>query len=96
MHFSGCLEYDISYDGNDVNDGVKEERHRPDDVASCRTLCKNYGNAVYFEYILPDAPGGRENRKLCWCKTSKEGRVNKTGSVSGVVACTGKNRVILA
>ena len=82
---SGCLtENDISYTGNDVNDGTSNVQS---DVASCRSSCKSMG-ANYFDFNY----GGN---KECWCKKSNAGRKQQVGVVSGETSCPGEDPFVV-
>ena len=71
--FSECLtEKDISYYGNDVNNGL--DNVQPD-VESCRASCKSMGSP-YFDFNY----GGNRG---CYCKTSNAGRRQVNGVISG-------------
>ena len=82
---SGCLtENDISYYGNDVNNGTLNVQS---DVASCRSSCKSMG-ADYFDFNY----GGN---KECWCKNSNAGRTQQVGVVSGETSCPGGDSFVV-
>ena len=79
---TNAVENDTAYKGHDVNKGREELQPN---VESCRSFCKTKYKAPYFEYIQPDSPD--KYKKSCWCKRSKDGRVEKAGSVSGNTYC---------
>lgn len=82
---SGCsTETDISYYGNDVNDGTSNVQS---DVPSCRSSCKSMG-ADYFGFNY----GGN---KQCWCKNSNAGRMQQFGVVSGETSCPGEDSFVV-
>ena len=71
--FSECLtEKDISYYGNDVNNGADNVQS---DVESCRASCKSLG-APYFDFNYAGDHG-------CWCKNSNAGRKQVNGVTGG-------------
>ena len=79
---SECLtEKDISYYGNDVNNGLENVQS---DTESCRASCKAMG-APYFDFNY----GGNHG---CYCKNSNAGRREVAG-VTGGETCqdTGNN-----
>ena len=73
---SECLtEKDISYYGNDVNNGLKNVQP---DTESCRASCKAM-RAQYFDFNY----GGNHG---CYCKYSNAGRRKVAGVMSGTTA----------
>ena len=69
---SGCFtEKDISYYGNDVNNGMSVQS----DVDSCRASCRTM-RAPYFDFNY----GGNHR---CYCKNSNAGRRKVAGVMSG-------------
>ena len=81
----GCLtENDISYYGNDVNNGTLNVQS---DVASCRSSCKSMGADYFgFNYGI---------NQQCWCKNSNAGRMQKNGIVSGETSCPGEDSFVV-
>ena len=70
---SGCLtEKDISYVGNDVNNGLYNVQL---DTEKCRASCKAMG-APYFDFNYAGNRG-------CYCKNSNAGRRKVAGVMSG-------------
>ena len=70
---SECLtEKDVSYYGNDVNNGQENVQS---DVESCRASCKAMG-ALYFDYNY-------DGNHRCYCKNSNAGRTEEAGVISG-------------
>ena len=70
---SECLtEKDISYYGNDVNNGLENVQS---DTESCRASCKAMG-APYFDFNY----GGNHG---CYCKNSNAGRKEVASVISG-------------
>ena len=89
LYLSDCIiEYGIAYKHHAVNDGLLDKQS---DEFSCRSFCKTR-RAPYFEYVKPDSSYDNGKwQKSCWCLTSKAGRVEQAGSVSGDTSCaTGK------
>ena len=72
------IEEDVSYNGNDMNDGVANVQP---DVASCRESCRPVG-AKYFGFNY----GGN---RACYCKSSNSGRIPRSGVTSGNTMCPG-------
>ena len=73
---SECMtEKDISYYGNDVNNGLKNVQP---DTESCRVSCKAM-RAQYFDFNY----GGNHG---CYCKYSNAGRRKVAGVMSGTTA----------
>ena len=71
--FSECVtEKDISYYGNDVNNGLENVQS---DTESCRASCKAMG-APYFDFNYAGNRG-------CYCKNSNAGRRKVAGVMSG-------------
>ena len=70
---SECVtEKDISYYGNDVNNGLENVQS---DTESCRASCKAMG-APYFDFNY----GGNHG---CYCKNSNAGRKEVASVISG-------------
>ena len=79
-----CLEEDISYSGNDNNNGW---HNLQPDVEHCKTYCRsNHAETLYFSWVGPTAQV-QVPIKSCWCKTSKKGRKYLNGIISGRVDC---------
>ena len=79
LHISECLtEMDISYYGNDVNDGLNNKQQN---VESCRSSCRSM-SAKYFDF-------NHSGNKGCYCKKSNAGRRVVRGVISGETMCTG-------
>ena len=89
---SECLsEKDISYRGNDVNDGTANKQPT---VESCRTSCASIG-ADYFDFVYGlgkwmelDRLEGRIGE--CYCKNSNAGRSQLSGVTAGET-CRGRS-----
>ena len=83
-------ETDISYYGNDLNNGTDDIKAS---AADCSAFCATISDAQYFEWFPLDDEW-EEGRGSCWCKTSDSGRIDRQGSISGNTNCLGKKSLL--
>ena len=75
---TGCvIDEDTDYRGHDIN-GAKKVKNQE----ACATLASTKEGGLFWTYRAKD--------KKCWVKTSKKGKMEGAGLVSGNVGCAAK------
>ena len=85
MQFVGhCFDYDVDYEGYDLNDDPNGGNYGAgdgmrDSTEECQRLCQITKGCALFTY--------KPAKKECWLKTNDTGRTLQDGVISGQKYC---------